>query len=187
MAAAAAGDRQAAEELLPLVYEQLRAVARRRMAQERADHTLQATALVHEAYVRLLGDAGTGDDVNAARWANRAHFFHAAAQSMRRILIEHARGRGRDKRGGKRGRVPLDVLDLAEDGHPDDILALDEALQRLEQEEPQVAAVVRLRFFAGLTVEEAAAALGVASKTVSRDWAYARAWLYKALGEERAS
>jgi RNA polymerase sigma factor (TIGR02999 family) len=148
----AAGRRESAEALLPLVYQQLRAIAKQRMAGERHDHTLQATALVHEAYVKLVGDGG---QVN---WSGRAAFFKAAAEAMRRILIDHARTRGRVKRGGSSGggdqaakRVPLSVLDLAADSDGEDILALDEAICRLEEADPEVASVVRLRFFAGLT------------------------------------
>ena len=172
-----AGKPQAAEALLPLVYDQLRELARHRMAEERAGHTLQATALVHEAYLRLVGDRPAG-------WAGRAHFFHAAAEAMRRILIEHARARGRVKRGGgaERLRVPLSVIDLAAENDPGEILDLDEAVCRLESESPDVAAVVRLRFYAGLTIEETAEALGISPQSVKRDWAYARAWLFHQLG-----
>jgi RNA polymerase sigma factor (TIGR02999 family) len=170
-----AGAPRAAEELLPLVYEQLRELARHRMADERAGHTLQATALVHEAYLRIIGDKGAG-------WASRGHFFHAAAEAMRRILIEHARGKGRLKRGGDGRRVPLGLVDLATEGDPTEILALDEAVRRLEVCSPDVAAVVRLRFYAGLSVEETAETLGISPRSVKRDWAYARAWLFQQLG-----
>ena len=160
--------------LLPLVYDELRAIARQRMAQENPGHTLQTTALVHEAYVRL---AGSGD----ARFANRAHFFHAAAEAMRRILTEHARRRGSMKRGGGQRPAPVNVLDLATAHDSEQILALDDAIRRLEQEMPQAAAVVRLRFYAGLSVEETAEALGIAPRTVNREWTYARAWLFRCL------
>jgi RNA polymerase sigma factor (TIGR02999 family) len=172
-----AGQPQAAAALLPLVYDQLRELARHRMAEERSGHTLQATALVHEAYLRLVGDRPAG-------WAGRAHFFHAAAEAMRRLLIEHARARGRVKRGGggERQRVPLSVIDLAAENEPGEILDLDEAVCRLEKESPDVAAVVRLRFYAGLTIEETAEALGISPQSVKRDWAYARAWLFHQLG-----
>jgi len=180
--AIAQGDRQAAEKLLPLVYEELRSLARARMRHERADHTLQATALVHEAYLRLLGGAEVG-------WDSRGHFFAAAAEAMRRILIEHARARAREKRGGAEGRAPkklsltlAGVADLAIAGDPEEVFALDEAIQRLEAQDARVGQVVRLRFYAGLTVEETAAALNVAPRTVKRDWAFARAWLCDALG-----
>ena len=172
-----AGKPHAAEALLPLVYDQLRELARHRMAEERTGHTLQATALVHEAYLRLVGDRPAG-------WAGRAHFFHAAAEAMRRILIEHARARGRVKRGGgaERQRVPLSVIDLAAENDPAEILDLDEAICRLDEQSPDVAAVVRLRFYAGLTIEETAEALGISPQSVKRDWAYARAWLFQQLG-----
>jgi len=179
------GKPQAAGALLPLVYDQLRELARHRMAEERSGHTLQATALVHEAFLRLVGDHPVG-------WAGRAHFFHAAAEAMRRILIDHARGKESLKRGGAgRGegktppgqrRVPLGLLELAESHDPAEILDLDEAVCRLEQQSPDVAAVVRLRFYAGLTVEETAQALGISPQSVKRDWSYARAWLYHQLG-----
>jgi len=172
------GKPQSADALLPLVYEQLRELARHRMAEERVGHTLQATALVHEAFMRLVGDA------RSVGWAGRAHFFHAAAEAMRRILIEHARGKGRIKRGGgvERRRVPLSVIELAEQHEPGDILDLDEAICRLEQMDPDVAAVVRLRFYAGLSIEETAAAMGISAQSVKRDWSYARAWLFHQLG-----
>ena len=178
--AAAAGDRRAAQELLPLVYDQLHALARQRMADERAGHTLQATALVHEAYLRLVGPSAPA----AQPWSGRGHFYKAAAEAMRRILVEHARARGRDKRGGGRGRVPLDALasvEAAAQCDAEDVLALDAAFQELERQNPDAAAVVRLRFYAGLSVAEAAEALGVSDRTVNREWNYARAWLFRAL------
>jgi RNA polymerase sigma factor (TIGR02999 family) len=146
------------------------------MAMERTGHTLQATALVHEAYLRLAG-AGAG----SLRWAGRIQFYHAAAEAMRRILIEHARARGRVKRGGGARRVFVNLLELAEVGDREEILALDEAIRRLEEHTPDIAAVVRLRFFAGLTVAEAAEALGIGCRSVDRAWAYARVWLYREL------
>jgi RNA polymerase sigma factor (TIGR02999 family) len=165
------GSSRAAGELLPIVYDQLRALARQNMHRERAGHTLQATALVHEAFVRLLGDADVA-------WDSRGHFYVAAAEAMRRILIEHARSRGREKRGGGRQRVPLTVVDVpAPADDPEQILAVDDALRRLEGEDPDAANVVRLRFFAGLGVEETARALGKSPRTVAREWAFARAWL----------
>src|SRR5688572_27332772 len=148
------GDPDAAGRLFSLVYAQLRNLARQRMADERPGHTLQATALVHEVYLKLL-------DSNAAPWASRKHFFFAAAEAMRQILIDHAHARGALKRGGGRKRVPLNVLDLAKDEQIPEILALDEAVSRLEKLSPDVAAVVRLRFYAGLSVEETAEALGI--------------------------
>lgn len=174
---AAAGKPAAGGELLPLVYDELRRLARRRMSAERADHTLQATALVHEAYARLVG----GKEVD---WADRAHFFHAAAAAMRRILIDHARARAGPVRGGGRRRVPLDVADVADLAARDDpaaVLALDDAVAALERQDPDAAAVVRLRFYAGLSVDETANALGTSPRTVKRDWAFARAFLLRAL------
>jgi len=180
--AAAGGDAQAGERILPVVYGELRALARVRMRRERKDHTLQATELVHEAYLRLV--SGT-----PAEWEGRGHFFAAAAEAMRRILIEHARARGRAKRGGdEQGRAPkklslslAGIADLADDTDPEDILALDEAMQRLEARDARMGQVVRLRFYAGLSIEETAEALGVAPRTVKRDWTFARAWLYEQL------
>ena len=165
-----------AQELLPLVYHSLKELARQRMSFERPGHTLQATALVHEAYLRLVG--------KNVRFAGRIQFYHAAAQAMRRILVEHARARGRVKRGGGARRVPINILDLAEEADHDEILALDEAIRRLEEHTPDIAAVVRLRFFAGLTVEQTAEALSMGRRSVDRAWAYARVWLYRELYEE---
>lgn len=180
----------AANALFPLVYQQLREIAGRRMAGERAEHTLQATALVHEAYVRLVG-VGTGGGSRAVPWSGRQHFFFAAAEAMRRILIDHARARSGPTRGGGRRKVPIsNVLDLAaavtadDDGHDlQHILALDDAISRLEQLSPAGAAIVRLRFFAGLTVEEVAQTVGCSARTVKREWTYARAWLARELAE----
>ncbi|HZW11050.1 MAG TPA: sigma-70 family RNA polymerase sigma factor [Phycisphaerales bacterium] len=167
----------AAEELLSVVYDHLRAIARQRMAGERAGHTLQATALVHEAFLKLIGD----EEVS---WESRAHFYAAAAQAMRRILIDHARRRGADKRGGGLRRVPLSVVDLAAETDPEQIMALEEAMTELEQSDPRSASIVRLRFFAGLGVEETAAVLGLSERTVMRDWAYARAMLFERMSGE---
>lgn len=166
--------------LLEEVYDQLRRIARRRMSRERPDHSLQATALVHEAYLRLVGH---GDP----RWESRAHFYLAAARAMQRILIEHARKKNRLKRGGDRTWVAADVVDLAEAGDPEDVLALQDAIERLEREDPRAAEITRLRFYAGLTVEETAEALGLSERTVMREWSFARAWLHDALrpGEGR--
>lgn len=166
-----------AGELLEQVYEQLRGLAQLRLSQERPGHTLQATALVHEVYLRLARG-------NPGAFASRGQFFHAAAEAMRRILIEHARARGRQKRGGGAARLPLsNVLDLAQASDPSEILALDDAICRLEEQMPEAAAVVRLRFFAGLSVQETAEALGVSPRTVDREWTYARAWLFRQLAE----
>lgn len=169
----AGGDPQAADRLLPLVYDQLRALARRRMRQERPDQTLQATALVHEAYLRLVGDAASQE------WDGRWHFYAAAAEAMRRILVEQARRRGRLKRGGGRQRVSLDDLELTLGGPPDELLALDEAIVRLSEQHPEKAQLVKLRYFAGLTIEETAQAMSISTATAERRWAYARAWLYR--------
>jgi RNA polymerase sigma factor (TIGR02999 family) len=167
----------AGEELLEIVYDHLRAIARQRMAGERAGHTLQATALVHEAFMKLVGDEELG-------FENRAHFYAAAAQAMRRILIDHARRRNTEKRGGERKRVPMSVVDLATDTDPEQVMALEEAMGRLEQSDPRAASVVRLRFFAGLDVEETASVLGLSERTVMRDWSFARATLFQhMLGE----
>jgi RNA polymerase sigma factor (TIGR02999 family) len=165
-----------AGDLLPLVYQSLKELARQRMAMERPGHTLQATALVHEVYLRLTA-------AKNFRFAGRAQFYHAAAEAMRRILIDHARARGRAKRGAGARRMPINLLDLAEKADRDQILALDDAIRRLETHTPQIAAVVRLRFFAGLTVEETAEALAIGRRSVDRAWAYARVWLGRELYE----
>jgi len=175
--AASQGDSAAATAVFSQVYKELRAIADRHMRGERRGHTLGATALVHEVYVRLLG----GETLPLS---DRAGFFHAAAEAMRRILIEHARARGRQKRGGGRQRVPLEVADLASNEHVGEILAVDEALRRLEKEDARAAEVVRLRFFAGLSVEEAATVLQSSSRSVAREWAYARAWLYRTMAAQ---
>ena len=177
--AARGGDAQAADQLLPLVYEQLRQLARQRMASQPADHTLQATALVHQAYLRLVG----GKQID---YAGRSHFFFAAAEAMRQILIDHARARAAPKHGGGRRRLQIQsVLDLAaaDEARIPEILALDEALSRLQQQSPDTAAMVRLRFYAGLSVDETAQALGVSPRTVKRDWTFARAWLLRELND----
>jgi RNA polymerase sigma factor (TIGR02999 family) len=177
LAAIEAGDRQAAADLLPLIYDELRKLAAARLAKESPGQTLQATALVHEAYLRLVGGDQPGD------WNGRGHFFGAAAEAMRRILVEAARRKGRVRHGGGQKRVDLDeACSLAEPPPDDDLLALDDALRRLEAGQPEAAAVVKLRYFAGLTAPEAAAALGVSLRTADRHWAFARAWLLDALG-----
>jgi RNA polymerase sigma factor (TIGR02999 family) len=168
------GDRKAADELLPLVYGELRALAAKKMSRERADHTLQATALVHEAYLRLVGAQQT-------TWKGKGQFCLAAAEAMRRILIEHARKRGRIKRGGTQKRLDLDIETLSWDAQPEEISALLDAIDRLEQKDSRMGEVVRLRFFVGLSVTETAAALGRSDRTVRRDWALARAWLSREL------
>ena len=165
------GDRQAAAELLPLVYEELRKLAAQRMSQEAPGNTLQPTALVHEAWLRLVGD-------RQQHWNSRNHFFMASAEAMRRILIERARQKGRLKRGGDQDRVALDELDLAIHADSETFLLVAEALERLTAQDPVKAKLVELRFFVGLTLEEAAKVLGVSEPTAKRYWAYARAWLF---------
>ena len=170
------GDGGAAERLLPLIYQELRRLAAARMAQERPGQTLDATSLVHEAYLRLLGPEG-----GAQRWDSRGHFFAAAAEAMRRILVDNARRKARPKHGGDRERMDLDQRPLAAPERSDDLIALDEALDRLAAEDSKKAALVKLRYFAGLSVEEAALALDISPATAKRHWAYARAWLHDAL------
>jgi RNA polymerase sigma factor (TIGR02999 family) len=169
------GDPQAAERLLPLVYDELRRLATQKMVQEKPGQTLQATALVHEAYLRLVGVQ------KEQRWDNRGHFFAAAAEAMRRILINRARDKKRGKRGGERRRVDLDRIEIALDTSDEQLIALDEALSQLAVEDPDAARLVNLRFFAGLTLKDAAVSLGLAPRTAERQWAYARAWLYARL------
>jgi RNA polymerase sigma-70 factor, ECF subfamily len=171
---AAAGDASVAAELVPLVYDELRRLAAHLMARERPGHTLQTTALVHEAYLRLAQQRHAG-------WNSRAHFYGAAAGIMRRILVDHARARRTVKRGGDAPRVPLEDATSWLDEQPDDLLRLDAALTRLGERSPRQVRVVELRFFAGLDVEETAEALAVSSKTVKRDWSVARAWLHREL------
>jgi RNA polymerase sigma factor (TIGR02999 family) len=171
---ASTGSQKAIRELLPLVYRELHVLASKRMASERPEHTLQATALVHEAYLRLVG-------AQQITWKGKGHFCLAAAEAMRRILIEHARKRGRIKRGGDYKRVSLDIEILARKAQPDEIAALDDAIRRLEQKDPRMGKIVQLRFFVGLSVAETAAALGLSDRTVRREWALARAWLHREL------
>ncbi len=169
-----AGRPEAADQLLPLIYDQLRAIAQQRMNEERAGHTLQATALVHEAYVRLVGNENVA-------WQSRAHFFTAAVEAMRRILIEHARRRGAVKRGGDWRRAALNVASFSVNENLDSFLALDEAILRLEDEDAKTAQVVRLRFYAGLSIEQTAEVLDLSPRTVKREWTYARTWLLRSL------
>ena len=171
------GDPQAAEQLLPLIYDELRRLAAQRLAREKPGQTLQATALVHEAYLRLL------DAENARQWNSRGHFFAAAAEAMRRILVESARRKQRLKHGGGRAREP-EGRDVAGPKRPGGLLALDEALGRLAAASPQAAELVKLRSFAGLTNAEAASSLGISPRKATQVWAYARAWLREELGEE---
>jgi len=175
--AADAGDRQAAADLLPLVYDELRKLAAARMADEMPGHTLSATALVHEAYLRLVGPASAG------RFENRRHFFAAAAEAMRRVLVDHARNRGRQKRDGGGRPVPLAEIPGRCDDDPHLLIALDESLVRLGTEDTVAADVAKLHLFAGLSIDATAEALQVSRATAFRNWAYARAWLQEALGE----
>jgi RNA polymerase sigma factor (TIGR02999 family) len=171
------GDPQAAEQLLPLVYDELRKLAAQHLAHEKPGQTLDATALVHEAYLRLVGP---GED---QAWNSRGHFFAAAAEAMRRILVEKARRKQRLRHGGGRQRLDLDKLDVTQEEKAEDLLALDEALEQLASEEATVAEVVKLRYFAGLTIEQTAAALDLSVRTTNRHWAYARAWLFQHLSQ----
>lgn len=172
------GDPAAAEQLLPLVYDELRKLAAAKLAHEKPGQTLQATALVHEAYVRMLGSEESGDHGReSAKWDSRGHFFAAAAEAMRRILVENARRKQRLKHGGGRQRVDLGEHDVPDAPPPEQILALDEALNRLATEDSMAAKVVQLHFFAGMSIEEAADLLGVSRATAYRQWSYARAWL----------
>jgi RNA polymerase sigma factor (TIGR02999 family) len=171
------GDPHAAEQLLPLVYQELRQLAAQKLAQEKPGQTLEATALVHEAYLRLV------DVEKAQHWDSRGHFFAAAAEAMRRILIDQARRKRRPKHGGGRNRVSLDkALSLGE-APDDELLALDEALEKLAREEPAKAELVKLHYFAGLSLEEAGRVLGLSHRTAKRHWAFARAWLYAAVSD----
>jgi RNA polymerase sigma factor (TIGR02999 family) len=165
---------EAVDRLIPLVYAELRTMAEAHLRHERTDHTLQATALVHETYLRLLGGG-------YPNWTDRRHFFHAAGEAMRRLLIEHARKRSRVKRGGHRIQVSLSGVDLEIEQDPEEVLSLDDAIRRLRDVDASAADVVRLRFFAGLSVAETAQTLEVSATTVKREWAFARAWLFNAL------
>jgi RNA polymerase sigma factor (TIGR02999 family) len=166
------GDGRASEELLPLVYNELRQLAMARMAREAAGQTLQATALVHEAWLRMVG---AGDRT----WQNRAHFFGAAAEAMRRILVENARRKSRLKRGGGQFRLDIEDLDLAAATPDEKVLLMDEALEQLQKQDPEKARIVVLKFFGGLTNQEVAENLGITERTVERQWAYAKAWLFQ--------
>jgi RNA polymerase sigma factor (TIGR02999 family) len=177
---AVAGDPRASADLLPLVYERLRALAARKMRQERPDQTLQATSLVHDAYLRLV------DTKKVQHWESRWQFFAAASEAMRRILVENARRKGRIKRGAGRQRVDFETLALTINDPPDQLVALDEALTKLAAEHPEKAKLVNLRYFGGLTHEEAAQAIGVSVSTADRHWVFARAWLYRELSDSPA-
>jgi RNA polymerase sigma factor (TIGR02999 family) len=175
LSALEAGDPQAAGHLLPLVYDELRQLAAARLADEKPGQTLQPTALVHEAYLRLVGDGPP------RAWDNRGHFFAAAAEAMRRILVENARRKRSRKHGGGLKRHDPEEAELAAPEPVEDLLALDEALDRLAAKDPLKAELVKLRYFAGMTIDESAAALGISAATAKRYWAYARAWLYQAV------
>lgn len=174
------GSERSEDELLRVVYGELRALARQRMAQERANHTWQPTDLVHEAFIRLVG---TGE--SNASWQNRAHFFGAAAEAMRRVLVEYARKRGRIKRGGDRQRINLDTIGPQTNEVDDSVLAVHEALEAFEKIDREKAALVKLRYFAGLPLADAAQVLDISRATASRHWAYARAWLYDAIQSDQ--
>jgi RNA polymerase sigma factor (TIGR02999 family) len=182
LAAIERGDVRAVDELFPLVYQELRQLAAQRMSKEVPGQTLQATALVHEAYLRLVG----GEE---QRWGSKRHFFSAAAEAMRRILIENARRKQRLKRGGGRRRVALEDADLAIEERSENLIALDEALAKLAKEEPVIADLVKIRYFAGLTLQQTSELLGISRRTADRYWVYARAWLYQeiAKGEGQTS
>ena len=170
------GDPSAAQDLLPLIYDELRSLAAAKMADESPDNTLQATALVHDAYIRLVGE-------ESQNWKGRTHFFAAAAEAMRRILIDNARRKKRGKHGGGQHKVSLDDIDPTVEGPLTDIIALDEAIDKLAEEDQAVADLVKLHYFAGLTFGQAANILGVSRRTADRYWAYARAWLYQEISE----
>jgi RNA polymerase sigma factor (TIGR02999 family) len=174
------GDRGALEELMPLVYDELRRLARHYLRKERSDHTLQSTALVHEAYLRLAGG-------NAPNWQNRAHFFGVAAHIMRQVLVEHARGRGAAKRGGNALRLEIDEALALPQQIDVDVVALDKALNELSELDAQQGRIVELRFFGGLTIEDTSEVLGISPATVKRDWVTARAWLYRAMTGEASA
>jgi len=176
---AGAGNAQASADLLPLVYEKLRALAGRKMREERPDHTLQPTALVHEAYVRLV------DATKEQQWEGRWHFFAAAAEAMRRILVDKARSRRRHKRGGDLRRIDLDKIEPSIEEPSDQLIELDEALCRFTEKHPEKAQLIKLRYFGGLTNVEAAQALGISTSTADRHWAFARAWLYRQMAQDK--
>lgn len=177
---AAAGDASAANRLLPLVYDELRALAQHQLAAERPGHTLQATALVHEAYLKLV-------DQQDANWRNRTHFFAVAAQAIRRILVDHARTRGRVKRGGGWEALPLEAADWVTSDLNLDLIALDDALETLKSLNERQARIVEMRFFAGLSIDEIGVALGISPRTVDGDWSMARAWLHRQLRDSGPS
>ncbi|HKR60729.1 MAG TPA: sigma-70 family RNA polymerase sigma factor [Pyrinomonadaceae bacterium] len=173
------GDRAARDELMPLVYDELRRLAHRYMGRERPDHTLQTSALVNEAFIRLI-------DQKDVRWQNRAHFFGIAAQMMRRILVDHARKRGFAKRGGDQHAVPLEEVMIVSPQRAAEVVALDDALNSLAELDPRKSQIIELRFFGGLSIEETAEVLGVSPGTVMRDWTFARAWLRREITGQRS-
>lgn len=170
------GDQEALDRLVPLVYEELRQLARRHLTNERADHTLNTKALVHEAYLKLV-------DINQVAWQDRAHFFAMASRAMRRILIDYARARTRQKRGGVQERVSLDEISLMSDEQAEELIALEDALERLSELSERQSRVVEMRFFSGLTIEETAHVLELSPASIKRDWTVARAWLNQQLGD----
>jgi RNA polymerase sigma factor (TIGR02999 family) len=178
------GEPQAAEALLPLVYDELRKLARQKLRHEQPGQTLEATALVHEAYLRLVGDRESGGKSQGSEnWDGRGHFFAAAAEAMRRILVESARRKGRLKRGGEVQREPIDEQAIAAPQIDGDLIELDAALDKLAAKDHRKAELVKLRYFAGLTIEQAAEALGISTTTADRDWTYARAWLFREMSK----
>lgn len=181
------GDPSAAEQLLPLVYDELRKLAAQRLAQEKPGQTLQATALVHEAYLRLVAGDQCQPEAPAKNWDNRGHFFAAAAEAMRRILVENARRKKRLRHGGARDQVALEEEHLLVEHPVEELLAIDEVLEQLAATDAQAADLVKLRFFAGMTTEEAATALGIPERSAYRTWSFARAWLYRHLHPDDAS
>ena len=172
------GDPKAAEQLLPLVYDELRKLAAQRLAQEKPGQTLEATALVHEAYVRMV------DVEKAQQWDGSGHFFAAAAEAMRRILVENARHKGRIKHGGQLDRMEIEIADLPTRMPPEELIALDEALEKIKEEDPIKSKLVTLRYFGGMTIEQAAEVLGISRVTAHRYWTYARAWLHQQISGE---
>jgi RNA polymerase sigma factor (TIGR02999 family) len=175
-----ANDPNAASSLLPLVYEELRKLARSKMANELPNHTLQATALVHEAYLRLVGNDHTA-------WTNRAHFFGAAAEAMRRILIDHARRRRAQRHGGGKEHLPVEEISIAAPADDDELLAVHDALEKLTAHDAEKAELVKLKYFVGLTTEEAANVLGLSEPTAKRHWSYARAWLFREIKRSQSA
>lgn len=172
------GDKKALDKLLPLIYQSLQKIARQHLNRERASHTLQTTALVHEAYLKLI-------DQNSVHWQNRSHFFAIASQAMRRILLDHARRQIAEKRGGAENKISLEEIDAASVNPDENLIALDDALNELEKFDPQQSRIVELRYFGGLTVEETSEVLKISPRTVHREWAMARAWLYRTLTGEK--